>query len=316
VLYVRESLWVDRRLHRDFPDRSPGRALGAPLHSALGWYEALSAVGLHPKLGEIREYDFDAADCNGRTIVFSHQVAVPSALRNRLREFVRRGGRLIVDGLTSYYDEHAHCVMMSGFPFADLFGGRVQEVSHVASRFDVVVDRAGGDAAAAVPGHLFRGAVRPEGGRPIAVEAIPAERGVSGEKTVLGVSHHYGDGKVLWIPSCLGLGARVAGPLPLAEFARRAVAEPRSGPPLSFETACSGVLLRALETDDTLVVVFINKNAEPAEVAIRGLPPAAGARRPPEIWFADGEFTAGQITGQSGVRLEAEQTLVVAFDTR
>lgn len=345
VLYVRESLWVDRRLHKDFPDRSAGRALGAPLHSALGWYEALCAVGLQPRFGEIREFDFESADFHGQTIVLSHQIAVPASVRDRLRDFVDRGGRLIVDGLTSYFDEHAHCVMMTGFPFADLFGGRVEEVTHVGDRFDVTVSTESASAAAerrTVPAHLWKGSIRVEGGRAIAVDSPPDPDG-GAVRSVLGLSHRFGLGETIWIPSCLGLGARVAGVAPLASLAADLLFSPserpqrrqeqrrrRAAPPLFFQSPAPGVLLRAIATEDTCLVMLISKNPEPAEVTLAGpasapgfggaayhhdaeYVPGAARRGVPEIWFADGAFEASQIADAPRIRLKPEQTLMVAF---
>ncbi|MFW6300559.1 MAG: beta-galactosidase, partial [Oceanicaulis sp.] len=112
-----------------------------------------------------------------------------------LATFVDRGGRLIVDGLSAYYDEYAHCTMQTGFLLADLLGGSVRDVLHVADDFLVGTDL--GD----VHAHLWRGEIEPSGGTPMG----------GGRGTTLALRNRHGAGETIWVPSCLGLGAWVAG---------------------------------------------------------------------------------------------------------
>ena len=48
--------------------------------------------------------------------LLAHQLALPSRDWPRLSRFVERGGKLIVEGATGYFDEHQVCVMQTGFP--------------------------------------------------------------------------------------------------------------------------------------------------------------------------------------------------------
>lgn len=304
VLYVREALWVDRRLHRSYSDEPAGRSEGAPLHSALGWYEALTSLGCTPRLGELREYDLGRESFAGETIVLSHQVALSSSLYQALHRFVEGGGRLIVDGLSAYYDEHAHCVMQTGFPLARLFGGRVREVKHVSELFTLA------PSAPFPPAHLWKGIIEIEGGTPI----------IEADGVVLGVRNRYGSGEVMWIPSCLGLAARVQSAQPLASFAHSILKDAASDtrgklPPLAFDSPHEALLMRALATDEVLVTILVNKAAEPVEATLTGSvmegrsggePRGAG-----ELWFADGDDSSWTEDGR--VRVLPDQTLVLAW---
>ena len=67
-------------------------------------------------------------------------MAMPSRYWESLHTFVERGGKLIMDGLTAYYDEHAHCIMKHDFPLADLCGAYMKEFKLNGNLFDIVID--------------------------------------------------------------------------------------------------------------------------------------------------------------------------------
>ena len=56
------------------------------------------------------------ASCAGETIILTHQLAISSDYGEKIRHFVKSGGKLIVDGLTFFYDENQFAVMQTGFP--------------------------------------------------------------------------------------------------------------------------------------------------------------------------------------------------------
>ena len=67
---------------------------------------------------------FDAEDYLNHIVILSHQISIPSKHWSNLDNFVKRGGTLIVDGLTGFYNENAVCLMNNDFPLKNLFGGR------------------------------------------------------------------------------------------------------------------------------------------------------------------------------------------------
>lgn len=70
---------------------------------------------------------FDWDDAAGCTAVIPHMVALPSEFRPRIESFVRNGGKLIVTGLSGFYDENMRCLFMNGFPLKSCFGAEVSE---------------------------------------------------------------------------------------------------------------------------------------------------------------------------------------------
>lgn len=290
VLYIRESLWTEKALQSgEFP--LEGRSPGGVMKSAIGCFEALSALGVNTGFREIGEYDFSADDFSGRTIILSHQVALPTRYVEKLAHFVRGGGKLIVDGLTGYYDENAHCVMQTGFPLADVLGGRVKEFKLVGNLFDTVLT----SPALTLPSHCWRGTLAPTTGEVI---------GKFGDEAVA-LRNHFGKGEALWVPSLLGLGSRLGGSAPLTALLAGEAAASIGKLSLSFEKPQPGMLMKILHTDTGYLTVLIHKGSEPAQVAMR----LKEALRPSVI-FAD---HGGQVDG-STVTIHPEETLVIRWD--
>jgi beta-galactosidase len=290
VLYIRESLWTEKALQSgEFP--LEGRSPGGVMKSAIGCFEALSGLGVSAGFKEIGEYNFSADDFSGRTIILSHQVALPARYVEKLERFVRSGGKLIVDGLTGYYDENAHCVMQTGFPLAAVLGGRVKEFKLVGNLFDTVLT----SPALTLPSHCWRGTLAPTTGKVI---------GRSGDE-VVALRNHFGKGETLWVPSLLGLGSRLGGSAPLTALLAGEAGASIDKLPFSFEKPQPGMLMKTLRTDTGYLTVLIHKGRETAQVALR-----LREKLTPSVIFAD---HGGRVDGSS-VILNPEETLVIRWD--
>lgn len=91
ILYSRESMWVEKRLADQVVSNFESRVPGAVMKSALGYFEALSQLGLQPSFGEFDEFDFTKNDYKGQTIILSNQIALPEKKYDKLRGFVKKG---------------------------------------------------------------------------------------------------------------------------------------------------------------------------------------------------------------------------------
>jgi len=294
ILYIRESLWVERRLQRG-GTRYEGREIGGVMKSALGYFETLCEMGIPCHLGEIGEFDFSRPDFQGVTMILAHQVAVPSRFWAQLENFVQCGGKLIVDGLTAYYDEHAHCIMKTGFPLEDLFGARVREFKLKGNLFDVTLNAPD----LILPGHCWQGALACRSATPI---------GAQGDE-ISAARHPYGQGEVLWIPSLLGLGARLGGHGALADLLAQEVQGSFAGIPFRFDQHQPGLMLRSLDCKGAYLTVLINKNDQAVEVELV-LSASIQEDFQPEIMFSE---SGSKISQSNRFYLPREETLVVKW---
>jgi beta-galactosidase len=290
ILYTRESLWVEKRLQRG-GTHFEGREIGGAMKSALGYFETLVELGLPPHLGEIREFDFSGNNYAGKTIILAHQVSIPSRYWSKLENFVQRGGKLIVDGLTAYYDENAHCVMKTGFPLAKLFGAQVKEYKLIGDLFDVQLQ----NPKLRLPGHCWQGTLVCDLAEPV---------GYAGD-TVIAARHTVGAGEVFWLPTLVGLGGRLAGKGALAALLANELPEVLQTCPFRYHQHAPGVLMRVLKGERDYGVIWINKNLQPAEISFNGLPDAQF-----DVLF--GREGPNILTGDT-LHLQPEETVVLKF---
>ena len=74
------------------------------MKSAFAMYETLLENGINSQFQCFDEFNWDKASYKGETIILSGQVSLPSRYWEPLRNFVRNGGKLIMEGLSAFYD--------------------------------------------------------------------------------------------------------------------------------------------------------------------------------------------------------------------
>lgn len=211
-------------------------------------YEAISAWGVTPQVADMATFDWD--DGAGRTAVIPHMVALPSAVWPRIETFVRNGGKLIVTGLSGFYDENMRCLFMNGFPLKACFGAEVSEFK-VAGEYFML----GGE----LPAHLWRGLLSPASG-----EVMMTDGG-----EVAAVRNSYGRGEVVWVPSPIELGGYYRDMAPLTAFYGRECRDAIDAAPASFHSPEPDVLMRTMRAEETMMTVIINKRQTSAVVRLR-----------------------------------------------
>lgn len=239
LLYLRESLWAEKKVQLgDLDDPLyEGRHQGGVIKSVLGIYEMLLESGIDPEIAELGEYDWTQDSYKGKTIILANQVCLPSRSWEPLRQFVKKGGKLIVEGLTGYYDEDMRCLFQTGFPLEDVFGGCLQESKCTPGDFTL-------DNGLRV--HLWESFIHPSGGS--------AGSGVSS------LRHNYGRGQVFWLPSCIGLGARRAEDY--SSLAELLLPEIAAIPFITLQKNCKGILVQRFRADGREGALVINKCGE------------------------------------------------------
>jgi beta-galactosidase len=287
VLYVKESMWVEEKLSRYISDKqNDARQKGGVIKSALGYFEALSQHGYNLNFGDINDFDFDAEDYLNHIVILSHQISIPSKHWSNLDNFVKRGGTLIVDGLTGFYNENAVCLMNNDFPLKNLFGGEVSEFKNVDKLFDMYVS------GQKLKTNLWQGTIIPHTGTVIS----------RNNNQPTGIINNYGKGKVFWIPSLLGLGAKISKEYePLLSIFEQ---EFDNTGAFRFKKFHEGVLMKNIETSQGVISVLINKNKEKQTIELIGFE----KYKPHRMLFQD---KGGEIVSQNKVYIYPEETIVI-----
>jgi len=289
ILYVRQSLWAEKKMASPSVQNYEGRLVGGVMKSALGYFETLSELGINCSLKEFSEFDFTKDDYSGSTIILAHQISIPSEYAPKLEAFVSKGGKLIIDGLTGFFDDNLHSTMKTGFPFAKLLGGNISEFKAVDNLFDVKIDQF------TLPAHLWRGFIRNTSGKVIST--------VDGEPVA--TRNQFGKGETLWIPSLLGLGARLGGNEQLAQLLAQELKPNFNKAPYFFASQQKGMLMKTLQSGDSYITIVVNKSKDLKRIALN----TTDKFKKPSTLFADKK---GTVSGET-ISISPEETLVIEW---
>jgi beta-galactosidase len=291
ILYVREALWVEKKLQTGGTPYE-GRNVGGVMKSALGYFEAISEMGLQTNFKEIGEFDFSQTNYTGKVIILAHQIAIPSKYWKPLEDFVSKGGKLIADGLTGYYDENALSIMKTGFPLEKLFGGNIKEFKVIDNLFTLRLINPKLD----LPAHLWRGTIAATTARPISTN----------EAETVAVRNNFGKGEVIWMPSLVGLGARINKNYKNLGIFLKTIVQPNvDASPFSFVNTQEGMLMKTLQSNSSYITIILNKSGINKSVVLK----VKEKNHNPKVLFANKK---GNIKNNI-VAIASEETIVIQW---
>ncbi|MHA4895847.1 beta-galactosidase trimerization domain-containing protein [Pedobacter sp. PWIIR3] len=294
VLYTRESLWIEKLLQIKGASFE-GRSIGGAMKSALAYFEALSEMGVHAAFKEIREYDFTLESYKGKAIVLAHQVSIPSRYWKLLGEFVYKGGKLIVDGLTAYYDENAYLIQGKDFPLRECFGAVIKEYKMVDNVFTVGFT----DPLLSIDAHLWKGILKLD-------TAVAVARN---KDEVLACRNNYGAGSVLWMPALVGLGGRITYYSGLCKLLSAELFDVLEGLPIRFAQRRPGMLMKVLKNADSFITILVNKSGADVRLEME----ASGFRLIGALFSSRGGVDIASFAQRGSVLVTAEETLVLKW---
>ena len=291
ILYVRESLWAESKMAGGSTQKYEARDKGGVMKSCLGYFEAFSEMGINVNLKEFKEFDFSKADYKGQSIILSHQISMPDAYAEKLENFVAKGGKLLVDGLTGFFDENLHNTMKTGFAFEKLFGGNISEFKMVNNLFPSNINGCN------LPTHLWRGYIVPSTGKSVAAT----------DGHPIAVRNQVGKGEVVWIPSLLGLGSRIKNDYTaLTTFLDKELKSSIGNNPARFETTQGNVLMKSMQSGKSLVTIIVNKSAQEKKIILSLSHPELV----PKILYSN---LGGEVAGKV-LLIKPEETMVIVWE--
>ena len=255
LLYNRESLWLLRLKDPGNRQTVPAKSMTSAMQSFIAVYDALSTYGISPQTESMENFDWDA-DPKGRVAIICNMISLPSYTWDKIDGFVKRGGKLIILGLTGFYDENMHAIIQTSNPLGPCFGGAISEYKVCGYLFNTCIQ----PLSLSLPAHLWKGLIRPA-----TAEII----GQDGNGNVTATRNRYGKGEVVWIPSLVGIGSRLANDnSPLSTFLRMETKEAMDSVPFRFSAGHKGIYMRTLKSGSKYVTILINKNPETCPVEI------------------------------------------------
>jgi beta-galactosidase len=270
----------------------PGRDRNAQTLETLGLYQALSRLGSPPAIRHIDDYEWEKTNGGPRIAILPDVRVLTVTQTSRLTQFVANGNTLLITGLTGFYDSSGKAWPLAGFPLSKVTGGRLKETTFVGTLFPEKFDRPTGD----LVSHLWESSIDPAGAEGIGTR--------NGEITATDW-RPVGGGRVIWIPSLIGLGSWLTHPDELAEFTSKLFPEVYASQPFRFDGVQHRCLLRVLRSGNAFITIVANGSGEATSCTLLHAPET----RPEILWGAPPipEGTIAKIT------LEPQQTSVLLW---
>ncbi|MBV6645914.1 MAG: beta-galactosidase [Cyclobacteriaceae bacterium] len=234
ILYTHESIWAEKYLH---VTQSPyeARNWGASMKSTLGYYKALTSIGIPVKYGEIGTVNWVDPP---KVIILPNQLSVSDQDWENLEQYARNGGQLLITGMSGQFDENLFNRWLDTSRYVGFLGGELLEHRLVENVFEVSIE------SKKLPAHLFKGILS------------------SGNDFA---THSLGKGRVTWVPSLLGLGAWLHDPKPLAKWIREVIPSDKNIPSIRHD---GHLVMKWMESENQLLGIFINTAEEQSTVQI------------------------------------------------
>jgi beta-galactosidase len=226
----------------------PGRDRNAQLLETLGIYAALARLGPPPAIKHFDDYQWEERSPKARTAILPDIRSLTELQIARLVRFAEHGNVVLITGLTGFYDAQGKAWPLAGFPLASLTGGRLKEVKFVGQFFNQ--NLAGADSA--LPVHLWSSSIEVDHGKILGMR--------DGEVSAM-ESRVKGGGKVIWVPSLIGLGAWLDNERPLADFLNTVLQPAYDGFPFRFRDTEHSCLLRVLRDDRGKYLTVVTNGA-------------------------------------------------------
>ena len=226
-----------------------GNQVNIAMQSVVAVYDILMENGIDAGIFSFGAYNWNLDDYRGRCVVVSGQEIVPMKYYDNIRNFVKKGGKLIVEGRSFYFDENLYCNFSKNiFPLSDVFGGRAVEFNAIEGNEKLKIN----DNKLWVC--RWYGFLKNE---------------ASGE-TLPFIRNKYGRGRVTWIPSVIFLGAidtghrrRISGlMMKEIEFLSEELL-------VKFRRRRSGITIQYLKKDEGYITIVSNKGQHRRKVRFR-----------------------------------------------
>ena len=286
LLYSIESMiTLEKVMSNGFDDTYKGRKQGAHILSVLAYYEVLLEMGVSCEIVNINEYNWLESPA-GHTVILANVVALAANTVKALYQFVDNGNKLIMTGMTGFFDEQMQNVYQQSSPFKDLTGADLKGFDFVGEYSEIELG------ATKLPVHMLIGELKNYSGEVIS----------QANNKDTGVRNKYGKGEVIWIPSLVGLGSWQNNNEPLAKFLSNELKSNFDKLPFLFDKHLPGIIMKTLESEQGYISMIVNSNKTAVEIPMR-----RQTTTKPEFLFGKSSYDSGKIV------IGADDTLIIKW---
>ena len=249
LVYSPESVIMQRtaEIRSDLVNQEfAARMEGGHIKSVLAWYRVFNENGVGAQIFHMDQFDWEK-EPQGKTVILSNMAMVPRRHYQKMKSFVQMGGTLIVSGQSLHFDEYGFNVMYGEWPLKDLFGASIKEFQTRGRYFNIHLE------GKQIGAHFMAGIINNESADIIGMDE-------NGHPTA--TINHYGQGKVVWVPSMIGLAAWEQPDDAFVDFVLDHSKSAASYQPFLLQQNTPGLLIRHFHGKDGLYSLVINQSGE------------------------------------------------------
>ncbi len=225
------------------------------VYTTFHWFEALSERGYQPQMRYFSDYEWGKRGA-GDVVIIANAFAVPSNIVPQMVEFVKRGGKVILEGLTGFYNENEVCTSLVQFDLEPLVGGVYEDIRYreTPQHFDI-------EGVGKVLGHAWH---------PILRATAPTARVIGkGAEGAVALHNRLGKGEVFWIAPSVSMSQLKKGESgELSHLADALLAEQLAEQPFRFAGYTNGALMRVLRNGNEYVTILTNNLRTPCTLKL------------------------------------------------
>lgn len=262
------------------------------LKSYMAWYIMLMRLGLPVQILEAKDYNWDDAD-QGRVVIFPNTISVPSTLQDKIKGFVKRGNKLIADGLAFQFDEESRSYGVVGNPYEDMFGASLLDVMY---QMDSDVKINFNDSDIVLSASDLRG------------ELIPTTAQVlAGTKEMAYATRNkYGKGEAVWVPHVIGVREFNQHDSNYAKFVFSEVENVYNKHPFVLDNKDEDLMMQTLQADGKYVTIVINCSLKDVNSKIIN---RSAKQKAEVVWGSKSALGEG-----GSINLQPRETLVIIWE--
>ena len=192
----------------------------------------------------------------GDVVVIANSVTIPNDCIPRIEKFVERGGRLIVEGLSGFYDENCVCTSLHQFGLERLVGGVYEDIRHRDTPQYFNLEGIG-----KVQGHAWH---------PIVRATAPTAKVIgSGAEGNVALYNKLGEGEVWWFTPTISMScATLNKSAEVAKICEALLSDKLAEQPFRFAGFADGALMRVLRNGNEYVTVLTNNTYSPCTIKL------------------------------------------------
>lgn len=263
----------------------------AHLKSYMAWYMMLMRLGLPVQILEADDYNWDDSEL-GRLVIFPNAISVPSYLKAKIKSYVKRGNKLVADGLSFQFDEESRSYGTVGNPYEEMFGARLHDEIY---QMDPNVKIKFNDLDITLTASDLRGELIPT-----TAEVLSGTR-----EMAYATRNKYGKGEAVWIPHVIGVKEFGTHDPNYAKFVFNEVKAIYNQYSFVLDNMDEDLMMQTLEADGNYVTIIINCSLKDVNSKIIN---RTSKKKPEVIW---GEKNS--LSSDFGINLKPRETMVILW---